>query len=62
MKKLKEILKNNYWIIPENYFSEIEVAFLKNFFKIKRDFSIDEETLIEKRFLILEKKEKYLGI
>jgi hypothetical protein len=60
MKNYLELLKNNFWIIPDGVIAEWEINFLKEFFNIKKDFTIDENTLEEKKFFILEKKEKYL--
>jgi hypothetical protein len=62
MEKLKKILSNSYWVIPGNELSDIEISFLKSFFRIKKDFLIDEDTLIEKKYYILEKKSKFLGL
>jgi hypothetical protein len=62
MKNYQELLKSNFWIIPDGLLPECELDFLKEFFYIKKDFSIDENTLEERKFYILEKKEKFLGL
>jgi hypothetical protein len=59
MKKLIELLKSNFAIIPDS-FSDLELVFLSEFFHIKREEIFDEKREKFKQFYVLEKKEKYL--
>jgi hypothetical protein len=59
MENLTNLLKGNFWIIPNNL-SLIEISFLSIFFKIEKEEIYDENKEILKQFYVLEKKEKYL--
>jgi len=62
MKKLREMLRENYLIIPQEKLklSNFELSFLKEFFYISEDEFFDEYRETFKKFFILEKKEKFL--
>jgi len=59
MEKLKNLLKGNFWLIPQKELSSTELSFLESFFNITEDFFYND-SFKEKNFFVLQKKEKYL--
>jgi len=58
-EKVSEILKGNFHIAEEKELSEEEKDFLSFFFNISLEEDINPEDMKIKRFLILEKKDKF---
>jgi len=59
-ERVSEILRNNYHIVRKEDLSREELDFLSYFFELREEEEIDEETLKVEKFIVLEKKPKYL--
>jgi len=61
MERVRGLLKGNFWLIDveKAKLSTTEIDFLSYFFDINLDYFYDEESLEEKKFLILRKKSKF---
>ncbi len=61
MEKEVELLRGNFWIIPDLKVLELNFMFLSEFFEIGVEEYFDEERERFRRFIVLKKKEKFLG-
>jgi len=59
-EKVGDLLKGNFHIIRAGDLLPEEIDFLANFFDVKKEEDINPETLEVQRYLVLEKKSKYV--
>jgi len=58
-KRIEDLLRQNYLIIPFGSITEIELSFLSEFFSIQVDEFYFPEAQSFKKFFVLKKKNKY---
>ena len=59
-EKVNKILRGNFYIAKEEDLSQKELDFLSYFFDIYSEEEINEETLKIQKYLVLEKKPKFI--
>ena len=59
-ERIGSLLEGNYHVIRIEELSSEEIDFLANFFDVKKEEDINPETLEVQRYLVLEKKSKYV--
>ncbi len=61
MRKEQELLKGSFWVVPVSRVSGLDMNFLSEFFEVSLEEVFDEEKGLWKRFIILQKKKKFMG-
>ena len=59
-EKVNELLKGNFHLIKHGDLNQEELDFLSYFFNISEEEEVDPEEMEIKKYLVLEKKEKFL--
>ncbi len=62
MMRERELLQGSFWILPWAGGKDLDMAFLSEFFEVSLEEVFDEEKGNYKRFLVLQKKRKFLGL
>ncbi len=62
MMREKVLLQGNFWILPVSRASGLDFSFLSEFFEVSLEEVFDEEKECIRKFLILKKKRKFLGL